>query len=253
MKCSNNNFLSVILIITFLILLFSTYSSNELKEMFFNESTCYKKKAKKKCYFNPTGKTQDECVLRCLAGKDAWGGDACEPISDGTGGIHRPCNEICKHKNNKVINPDREDLNDLLMVIPYDKKVKVFVDLNKINTNDYYQVFLEYYLTYNKINGVYYMPINMNYSQNNSTTTSPTAEPPYVMEIDNLLNDKEYTFVVIGQRNENDSIYKKISEPVQAMCSKNNKSLNGCILLSSKNSKNVESDKTYCSLTTKTP
>ena len=35
------------------------------------------------------------------------------------------------------------------------------------------------------------------------------------MEIDNLLNDKEYTFVVIGQRNENDSIYKKTSEPVE--------------------------------------
>ena len=33
------------------------------------------KSQKKKCYFNPTGKTQDECVLRCLAGKDAWGGD----------------------------------------------------------------------------------------------------------------------------------------------------------------------------------
>ena len=164
-----------------------------------------------------------------------------------------PCKEICSEINDTTIPPNREVFNDLLMVIPYNKKVKVYVDLNKIKNPPFKQIFLEYYLTYNKIDGVYYMPINMNNDNPNTTnSTNFISKLPFVIEIDNLLNDKEYTFVVIGKINDNNE-YIKISEPVEAMCSKNNKSLNGCILLSRKDSKNVKLDKSYCSFTTEGP
>ena len=196
MNCSINNFLSVILLVVFVLLLFSTYSSNQLKEMFFEDPSCYDK-PDKKCYYSPMGQTKDSCVLRCLAGKEAWGGDLC---------TEDKCTEICDKSTNPTPPPNRQVLDDLIMVIPSNKKVKIYVNMDKINKEIINPLFVEYYLTNNKLDGVYYRPIQK------------------VIDINNLINNKEYSFTLVGE-NKQTGEYEPLSHLVTATCSQNNKLL----------------------------
>lgn len=187
----SSKILSILLIIVFVYVFFRTYTFKQAKEMFL--SSCYPTR-NPGCYYEPMGKSRDACVLRCIAGSESWGGkEEC---------TEEKCEELCLGVTNPTVPENREGiLKNKLMIVTFNKGANVYY--NDIKHNSY----LEYHLTGNKIDGVYYKKLKPNKK---------------MIKIRDLQNKMEYSFRIVK---EEDNSFKPDSETTTATCSSNDKLL----------------------------
>ena len=155
-------------------------------------SSCYLTQ-KLGCYYEPMGKSKDACILRCLAGSENWGGEEC---------TQEKCEELCRGVVNETMSEDREGiLKNKLMIVTFSGGAHVYY--NDIQPNSY----LEYHLTGNKIDGVYYKKLKPNKK---------------MIKINDLQNKMEYSFRIVREQ---DNSFVPDSETTTATCSNNDKLL----------------------------